>query len=303
MTAADLHPEEMLDGARARSLTSEASLDLGAHLQRCSACDLHLQVRQDLIFEGRPDRGDRLLSMRLVAAAVAGLDSGMTQRPSSGRRVGASSLLRRWMLPAACVLLGGGVATAMLSGPSDVDTTVMEALAPSPPVSPLQVRPVVRNVSQPIKVQQEAAGPPRPQVTSVLRRTRPVERARSTAGLMFREANRRRRAGDDAGALLLYGQLKREFPGSREAITAQIIVGQLELGSGPIAEALFEFESYLQVSPSGTLAEEARVGRALALERLSRPDEERRAWLDLVRRHPSSIHVERAQARLRQLQQ
>ena len=51
----------------------------------------------------------------------------------------------------------------------------------------------------------------------------------------------------------------------------------------------------------GTLAEEARVGRALALQKLGRRAEEREAWTQLLLRHPHSVQEERARARLQEL--
>jgi TolA-binding protein len=124
-----------------------------------------------------------------------------------------------------------------------------------------------------------------------------------TAAVVFRQGNDLRRAGDHLGALLQYHQLRQQFPGSREEITTRVIAGQLQLEAGAPLAALAQFDSYLEVSPNDTLAEEARLGRARALGALSRTEEERDAWRNLIVRHPSSIHIERARARLRQLGQ
>ena len=74
----------------------------------------------------------------------------------------------------------------------------------------------------------------------------------------------------------------------------------LDRGEDP-SQALALFTRYLDASPNGTLAEEARLGRALSLQRLGRPAEERQAWQQLLSAHPNSIHAERAKKRLDEL--
>ena len=92
------------------------------------------------------------------------------------------------------------------------------------------------------------------------------------------------------------------FPGSREEIVARVLQGQLlldELHDAPAA--LRSFERYLAGEPSGALAEEARLGRAQALQvGGSRPDE-RAAWQELLVKHPASVHADAARARLEAL--
>ena len=69
---------------------------------------------------------------------------------------------------------------------------------------------------------------------------------------------------------------------------------------GQPAEALSMFQAYLDANDSA-LREEAMVGRARALMRLSRAADERRAWGALLQSYPGSVHAERARARLREL--
>lgn len=335
MISAELHPEEMLDGARHGALNPEAALDLDAHVRRCPACHLHLQLGRDAAVEGRPDRGDRILHARLVEVALAGLDDGVGQpaRPLGAAALGTASsgfsaalwtpsVLRRLLLPAACILLGGGVATAMWSVTSNVDRPV----ATEPAAALEQVRrararqtAVMRAAMDDIWEQRADPASDVPAVESaarvrggghssgVARDVAAVDekpRATSlTARALFRQANEFRRAGDERGALDRYRRLREQFPGSREELTGRVIAGQLRLAGEAATEALREFDSYLEVSPNGTLSEEARAGRARALGALLRTDEEREAWRNLVLRHPSSVHLERARARLRQLQQ
>jgi TolA-binding protein len=119
---------------------------------------------------------------------------------------------------------------------------------------------------------------------------------------LFTAANEARRRGDPQKSFELYTQLARTYPGSREETTARVLLGRLILDRGAEpAQALTLFTSYLDVSPGGTLAEEARLGRALALTRLGSPKEERLAWQELLAFHPNSIHAERARKRLDEL--
>ena len=328
MTVAELHPEEMLDGARHGALDSEAALDLDAHLRRCSACHLQLQLGQDAAFEGRLDRRDRALHARLVAIALGGLEDGAAEPQTSTEAfvAGASAarsaaawawpVVRRLLLAAACILLGGGVATGMWSVASNSRRPV--AADPTPiaePVAPVHRRHVATPEARTPGSSLALAVPETDAPARARRRSHSPGMLRDitfadpivepppplTASALFREANDLRRAGDHVGALLRYDQLARQFAGTREEITGRVIAGQLQLGAGLALPALAGFDSYLDVSPNGTLAEEARVGRARALGALSRTDEEADAWRNLVLRHPSSIHVERARARLRQL--
>jgi TolA-binding protein len=124
---------------------------------------------------------------------------------------------------------------------------------------------------------------------------------RATADQLFAEANRARRGGDVPLALRRYAELRRAYPGSREELTARVVVGDLLLAEGPPRDALASYDSYLAASPKGTLAEEALVGRASALMRLGRRDEEREAWTQLLREHPDSVQVARARRRLGEL--
>jgi TolA-binding protein len=110
-----------------------------------------------------------------------------------------------------------------------------------------------------------------------------------------------RRAGWLSEAQQAYGELVTRFAGSREERTASVLLGQLTLERGQLADALARFEGYLGTDPGGALAEEARLGRALALEQLGHRDDARQAWQDLLQKHPRSLHAGRARARLESL--
>jgi len=111
-----------------------------------------------------------------------------------------------------------------------------------------------------------------------------------------------RRRGDLAEAAKLYQKLQQQFPGSREETTSRVLLGRLLLDRGEdTPTALSLFTRYLAATPNGTLAEEARLGKALSLMRLGRRSEERQAWQDLLAAHPNSVHAKRAETRLDEL--
>jgi TolA-binding protein len=123
-----------------------------------------------------------------------------------------------------------------------------------------------------------------------------------SVGRLFAEAAQARRAGWLTEAHRAYAELVARFPGSREERAAGVLLGQLTLERGEPADALARFDRYLGTDPDGALAEEARLGRALALEQLGQRDDARRAWQELLDRHPGSVHAGRARARLDSLQ-
>ena len=123
-----------------------------------------------------------------------------------------------------------------------------------------------------------------------------------TAADLFARANRARRAGDWGAAVGLYEELGRRFGGSREEVLSRVTFGTLllEVLRQP-QRALGLFERYLEAAPGGSMAEEALVGRAVALGQLGRDARERAAWETLLERFPGSAHAERARRRLDEL--
>lgn len=123
--------------------------------------------------------------------------------------------------------------------------------------------------------------------------------AEISAAELFAKANEARRANETARAVGLYRELQSKFGSSREASTSRVALGRLLLDrEGKAEQARPLFEAYLASEPSGSLAEEARVGRALACMRLGDSTAERAAWRDLLEHHPSSVHADRARQRL-----
>ena len=123
-----------------------------------------------------------------------------------------------------------------------------------------------------------------------------------SAARLFADVAQARRAGWLSEAHQAYGQLVARFAGSREERAASVLLGQLTLERGQLADALARFEGYLGTDPDGALAEESRLGRALALEQLGQREDARRSWQELLQKHPRSVHAGRARARLESLQ-
>ena len=119
----------------------------------------------------------------------------------------------------------------------------------------------------------------------------------SSASAMFDAANVARRSGDTAGALALYDGLERQYPTSREARLANATTARLLLDQGNAAGAVNRFDAYL-ASGASELREEAMAGRATALERLGRDEEEARAWALLLATYPRTPYAAHARARV-----
>lgn len=94
-----------------------------------------------------------------------------------------------------------------------------------------------------------------------------------------------------------YRQLQAWYADSTEAKLSHATLGRLLLDRGDAARALREFDAYL-LGGAGPLGEEALAGRALALQRLGRSDEEGTTWRRMLTTYPASIYAAQARARL-----
>jgi TolA-binding protein len=116
---------------------------------------------------------------------------------------------------------------------------------------------------------------------------------------LFSRANAARRARDYDDAIRLYQRLQKEHRGSREAQVSRVALGRLLLDERDRPkQALRLFDAYLKQAPTGSLAEEATAGRALALGKLGKNQAEREAWEQLLHQFPGSAYAKRARARL-----
>jgi TolA-binding protein len=306
VTTIDLHPEEMLDAARRGTLGRQGEADLRAHLDRCVACRLSLSLPDDLRAEaGRAARKAQASDAALLAAMVSGAMAEVPRTAGEPRFVPARGrfTLRRAAAAAVLLLLGGSTGAGVWANRGAIARRFAPEVVPIPAAPRVRERPAPAapkvEVAPAIapQVEEEVAPPARPARPHVAARPAPAP----SADALFAEANRARRAGDYVGALRGYAELRRAHPGSREEITARVVGANVLLTQGAAREALAGFEGYLAASPDGTLAEEARVGRALALMRLGRRNDERAAWTELLRKHPDTVQGERARGRLAEL--
>jgi TolA-binding protein len=318
VTTIDLHPEEMLDAARRGTLGGEGEADLRAHLQRCAACRVSLTLPDDLRAQAAATGGDDALLARMVSGAMVG-EPRADYKP---HRAHGGAPLRRAAVALVLLLAGGSAGGAVWAARESIakrfEPIIVQLRSRRAAEAPQREQPRARRVAAaapaeaPVIVPvEEPIGPPAPPALvpappiTPARAPRRIEvRAASpsqSAEALFADANSARRAGQYSLALRRYAELRHAHPGSREEITARVVVGDLMLAEGSAREALASFDSYLAANPDGTLGEEARVGRALSLMRLGRPDEERAAWTQLLRKHPDSVQGARARSRLAEL--
>lgn len=118
-----------------------------------------------------------------------------------------------------------------------------------------------------------------------------------SAASLFDAANGARARGDRDRAIALYHDLQSRFAGTNEARVSRVTLGRFLLDGGDANGALSAFDTALRDRP-GELEEEAMVGRALALRRLGRDNDEAAAWKSLLSVYPTSPHAARARARL-----
>lgn len=173
--------------------------------------------------------------------------------------------------------------------PSSVNETRRE------PIEPTAARPGVPSVSVDELPTAALAAPTAPAASVPSSSSVPT----FDAAELFRRANAERRAQRTPNAVELYRSLLALHPNSLEAHAARVSLGRLLLDRARDPQgALTQFEAYLSGGGDQNLAEEARVGRALAFMRLGRREEERRAWHDLMEHHPDTLQSAFAHQRL-----
>jgi TolA-binding protein len=248
------------------------------------------------------------------ASGTAGTPT-TTQRSLEGMRVVASQVYR-YSLPLAAAIVGSVALTSFVVHRSTSTSMARQENGPAAAVAP--------SLASPPPVDEQAT--PRPsssddQSASIsvfdlpsAPSTVPSARASAaptapsppelsaTAEELFRHANAERRAGNTHEAEELYRALLSRYPGAAESRASRVSLGRLLLErEGDARGALTQFDAYLAGSGDETLAEEARVGRALAFMHLGLREEERRAWQQLMAHHPDSLQSERARQRLEAL--
>jgi hypothetical protein len=340
MTLPELHPDELLRRASHDRITPAERADLAAHLRRCPACALEMAVRGDAAMAAISSEADHAVAARVVERVLAAnvplkapLAAGRWPRRLAraaivalmltSTAVGASAIAVR-LHDRRVAAVGREAQTAPpIVG---VARRAHRERRPVPPASPPPTDPPVPTEA-PSPTEVPATGRPSSDERVVRPRARPAQRATvdapaetpaalqppalahtetkpdsaAPAVVLARaeEARAARRFGD---AIRLYEELAARFPGSREEVVARVLAGQVLLDERHDAPAALRwFERYLASEPAGSLAEEARLGRAQALQVRGSPDEERAAWRELLAKHPASVHAGAARARLEAL--
>ena len=333
----EIHPEDLLERAAHGALTATEHEQLEAHLRRCVACRLERRARLD--FGREADALDALgasadvqpLLARVLAAQpmpdAAQLPPGATTRAMVPARLSRALPTRRLLPLLAASLLVSVAAWAAAIG---FTRTVAPAVVPLPALAGTMRPPGARDAetasaprasadTAPPSVAQgtvpsllgepDRRGPTLPSASAgssahdgqrmsmVGHAPRPVDTA--TVGASFDEANTARRAGDHGRAGRLYRELIARYPDSAEARTAQVALGRMLLDDGDASSAIGCFDR--TVHAGGPLAEDAMLGRALALHRMGRPADEASAWGALLHTYPQSAHAARARQRLLEL--
>jgi len=333
MNRVDLHPEELLDAQRrGEAPEPEQRARLEDHLAACDACAFERAVARDFAAElERSEPADRDAAARAAAGALEDprVAAGTVRRSPAG--FGTTTRRFRLLLVAAVLLAAtvGAAAAAWYAlvviargsaaeeqpaptcppGQTGLAGSTVYAIpdaalptprAASPAVAPPGPAPPPPAVPNPVPPSGPTAGrhpegpvPATPDAGSA---------ALETAETLFSRANAARRARDYGTAARLYDDLALRFSGSREEMLSRVTFGSLLLDVlGQPQRALNLFDSYLAAARGGTMAEEALVGRAVALGRLGRAAEERATWHALLAEFPESANAERARRRLAEL--
>jgi TolA-binding protein len=341
MSVVGLHPEDLFDKLFDGEITPPERERLVAHLDTCEVCRFEYAARLDFQGEAlevaalgppptlplrplgdgqlhapvvmRRRRRSRLAVWGLAAAALI-TASGAVAASVSGNPPwqAVSQLFTPSKAPAepvkkaqapAPVSVARTSARASVEAPGNVDdvaptpiiAAVAENTAPRPMAKPKRADKTALAVSSPGVVEAES-------LTSLVTKEPAPIKEPSSAAKLFGEANQARRSGDVGRASGLYHLLQDQYGGSPEAELSRVTLALLLLDGGDARGALSGFERYLAGS-SRALEAEALVGRARALGRLGKRDQEAAAWREVQRKYPRSIYGRQATERLAALGQ
>jgi TolA-binding protein len=122
----------------------------------------------------------------------------------------------------------------------------------------------------------------------------PASVSRQNAADLFARGLAERQEGHAPAAIATFRRLQRQAPDSPEATVSLVSLGDLLLETRMPVEALAYFQAYLRRAPAGTLALEAWIGKARALDALGRASEARAAWKQIARRFPDARYLRRS---------
>jgi len=305
MSSADLHPEDLLDRVRRGQATASERERVNAHLASCEACRFEQAVLVESMRDASPQPGDAARARTIEQAALTALAARGVLAASASASRRRKRYAGAWIAAAVVSSIATAAAAAVIARPAWLAELIPKLSAQEAP-EPAKLKPVRR--APPSKSVPVVAQPPGlPEVEHEQTPEPEPERARSkkptvSAAELFAAANEARREHKITEAVRLYRELQRTRPSSAEASVAHVALGRLLLDrTGDARGALQQFDRYLAERGPLSLAEEAMVGRALALDRLGRAREERAAWQALLATFPGSVNAERARTRIEAL--
>ncbi|MFZ5439935.1 MAG: tetratricopeptide repeat protein [Myxococcota bacterium] len=335
MESLDLHPEDLFDKAARGTATPDDLSRIEAHLAACATCRFERQVRADFdaIGGSAADLDD------LVARALSGAKASQEPAVDGPRRrrfggVLVAAVAMMGFASFAAVAQYTGVLPRLITQLTETPAREPEPAPPAPRAVRRATTPAVvaERVAPPSSPAPEVVVPPPAPVVASEEKTAPaprvvrpapaararpevvketppapldvtpeIPRAPEPAPIdLFVRAHYARVHGETATAIRDFRTVVARFPDAPEAALAHAELGQLLLARGEPASALESFDAYLS-SHDTSVREEIRGARALALQALNRPAEERAAWEALLRDYPEGVYAPRAKARLEAL--
>jgi TolA-binding protein len=304
--------DDRVPRARRGALSPDEWQDFATHLAGCTDCRIAWRLAVDFDQSAAAEPLDERIIGRGVNAAmdtsprarvgiVRFATAAAVLLAAAGVASGAMILHKRYVAtaqdpvasPSARIgkVRGPGASNATPLAASTAPTAVVENIPPAAlPSLPMVTKSAPAQTAPPKHPKQLASVVPVAQATSPLEPSPQVE----NASALFARAVAERKQGRVFAAVASFRSLERRFPDSTEAVVSLVSVGDLLLGADDAAQALIAFEGYLVRAPNGTLAPEAWVGKARALESLGRTEEAKAAWRELARQLPDSPYARRA---------
>jgi TolA-binding protein len=294
-------PEDLLVLLRRRALRPEEQSALAQHLHQCPLCRMSAGIRSQVGTLPAVDRDDHALAARLVAGALSPRRVNGDDLPV---RIGRLARGRRWLdrrlaVAATALLVMAGSASAAWWHHARTVSTAAPATRKRASIARPRVAAADAPTAPPSANQAAPAPPPAPAVTPPPK-SAPFRRVSANAADLFAAASRARAVGDLSRAIALYRELQATFPSSAETKLSWFSLAQVYLKVDQPARAVAQYDAYF-ASGDATLVEEAIIGKARALSRLGRREEERALWQSLLREHADSEYRWRAEQRLEQL--
>jgi hypothetical protein len=299
---------DLLSEARRRPLSRDEEVRLEELVERSPEARILHYAGWAFDRDSSAREDDDVLVAKLAARAADRSAKPVVTLPARRRRRPLFTLVAAALVLAGTAGAGAGVVylvRAPARGPEvanpvpnarpDANRGRASSKTPAVPTSESAPAPVA-----PITVPGPVVGPapnaaPAPVAASQPKRTPNVPDALGAKAL-FGEANKKRLAGDTAGAIALYELLAERHSGSAEADLAELSLGKLMLATGDAAGALLHFR--LAQASGGALGSEALWGETQALKTLGRSSDERAALERLLAEHPDGAYAKAARKRL-----